>query len=226
VTTLAAPAMPQPQRWRTIASATLISDDWLRLRADTCDAGQGRIVSPYYVVDGASWVNILAFTANGEVVLVNEYKHGLGQVCLGLPGGIIDPADPDPETSARRELLEETGYECDGLIDNVAMAVNPARQSNFGYSFIALSARKARDADPAQPEAIVTALLPFDRVLRMVVERQITFSGFDTAAIWQATSLLLQSRAEETQQLADIARRVLSRCWAAGLFAAAEVGSA
>ena len=55
-------------------------------------------------------VAILATTPSGEFVLTHEYRHPTGQVLLGCPGGYID-GDEHPTEAARRELLEETGYE-------------------------------------------------------------------------------------------------------------------
>jgi len=57
-----------------------------------------------------TWVVVLALTAEQEVVMVNQYRHGTEKVHLELPGGLVDPDDPSPIAAARRELLEETGY--------------------------------------------------------------------------------------------------------------------
>jgi 8-oxo-dGTP pyrophosphatase MutT (NUDIX family) len=64
----------------------------------------------------SDWVLILALTPHEEVVMVRQYRHGTEQVCVELPGGLVDPADHSPELSARRELLEETGYQADEIV--------------------------------------------------------------------------------------------------------------
>ena len=61
------------------------------------------------------WVLVLAITPQEEVVMVRQYRHGTEQVCLELPGGLVDAADDSPEISARRELLEETGYQANEI---------------------------------------------------------------------------------------------------------------
>ncbi|MGD9134201.1 MAG: NUDIX hydrolase, partial [Desulfobacterales bacterium] len=63
----------------------------------------------------SDWVLVLALTPQEKVVMVRQYRHGTEQVCLELPGGLVDPADDSPELSARRELLEETGYEANEI---------------------------------------------------------------------------------------------------------------
>ena len=44
----------------------------------------------------ADWVLILALTAQEEVVMVRQYRHGTEQVCLELPGGLVDAGDDSP----------------------------------------------------------------------------------------------------------------------------------
>jgi ADP-ribose pyrophosphatase len=63
----------------------------------------------------SDWVLVLALTPQEEVVMVRQYRHGTERVCLELPGGLVDAADDSPELSARRELLEETGYQADEI---------------------------------------------------------------------------------------------------------------
>ena len=63
---------------------------------------------------GIRAVVILAETAAGEVLLVEQPRVPIGKRCLELPAGLIGDEDGGEndtvETAARRELLEETGY--------------------------------------------------------------------------------------------------------------------
>ena len=53
---------------------------------------------------------VLAVTPQKQIVLTREYRHGLGRVVHSLPGGTARNGE-SPEACARRELLEETGYQ-------------------------------------------------------------------------------------------------------------------
>lgn len=69
---------------------------------------------PYYCVELPDYVTVLATTEAGEYLLVRQYRPTQGENTLEMPAGIVDPGEA-PETSARRELEEETGYTADTL---------------------------------------------------------------------------------------------------------------
>src|SRR4051812_36429359 len=66
----------------------------------------------YDVFSSPDIVAVLAITEADEVLLVREFRPGPEELLYELPGGIVDPGET-PEEAARRELLEETGYEGD-----------------------------------------------------------------------------------------------------------------
>src|SRR5579872_3649919 len=100
--------------WRVTASHYVIDTPHLRLREDTVELPDGTIVERYFVRESRGFVVIFALTPDRRVVLVRQYKHGIGRVVLELPAGAIDPGETPMET-ARRELSEETGYEADSM---------------------------------------------------------------------------------------------------------------
>lgn len=96
--------------WSLLESRKVFeADNRLRVLRQTLCLPDNRIVEDYYQIDLPSFAAIYAVTEEDEVLLLRQYKHGVGHVCLTLPGGQID-AGEDAEFSARRELLEETGY--------------------------------------------------------------------------------------------------------------------
>ena len=95
--------------WEVLSSRVLIKDEWLTVRSDTCALSSGEIIDPY-VFEYPNWVNIFALTETNEIVLIKQYRHGIGRILLELPGGYVSSKDRTIEEAARRELYEETGY--------------------------------------------------------------------------------------------------------------------
>jgi len=52
---------------------------------------------------------IVPFSADGEVILVRQYRHAIGEMLLELPAGTLEPGE-EPAICAARELMEETGF--------------------------------------------------------------------------------------------------------------------
>jgi len=64
---------------------------------------------PYYTLKLPDYASIVAVTEEGRVLIVRQYRPAVERYTFELPSGIVDPGE-SPAESARRELLEETGY--------------------------------------------------------------------------------------------------------------------
>jgi ADP-ribose pyrophosphatase len=100
------------------------------------------------------WAMVLPLTADGEVVMVRQYRHGTETVCLELPGGLIDPGDASPEAAAKRELMEETGYEAQDYVLLGSCFPQPAVLKNRGFFVLAINARLTCEPQPDDGEDI------------------------------------------------------------------------
>ena len=64
----------------------------------------------YYVLEYPDWVNVIAITDDGMMILEKQYRHGIGCAAWEIPCGVLEKSDSSPLSGAQRELLEETGY--------------------------------------------------------------------------------------------------------------------
>jgi 8-oxo-dGTP pyrophosphatase MutT (NUDIX family) len=97
----------------------------------------GTIIEDYNVLEYPDWVNIVAITPEGMVVLVRQYRHGIRAVHYELPAGVREASDHGPEETARRELLEETGYGGGDWSPWMTLSANPGTHSNRSFTYLA-----------------------------------------------------------------------------------------
>jgi 8-oxo-dGTP pyrophosphatase MutT (NUDIX family) len=159
--------------WKTLSSEYIYKSNWLTARKDTCETPSGKIVDAYYVLEYNDWVNCVAVTADGRIVMVRQFRQGIGKTVLEIPGGTMDDTDPDPEYAMRRELLEETGYDFEKLIPLGAVAPNPASSNNLTHMFLATGGRKVQDQDLDENEEIEVVLMDLEDVEKLLKENKI-----------------------------------------------------
>lgn len=100
---------PRLRPWRILSSEYRIQTRFLRLRADRVELPSGHVVDEYFVRESRGFCVVFALTPQRGVLLVRQYKHGIGEIVTELPAGMIDEGET-PEACAVRELAEETGY--------------------------------------------------------------------------------------------------------------------
>ncbi len=122
--------------WETVSSRTILRDQWLTLRADTCRRHDGRVIEPFYILEKRDFVHVLPVLTDGRLLLVRQWRHGGNTFSLELPGGVLDDGET-PEEGARRELLEECGAHGTDWSLLTSFFPNPARQTNRFHAFLA-----------------------------------------------------------------------------------------
>lgn len=159
--------------WKTLSSKYLFKSNWLTAREDTCETPKGKVVTPYYVLEYNDWVNCVAIDEQGRVIMVRQFRQGIGKTLLEIPGGTMDNDDPSPEYAMRRELLEETGYSFEKMDYLGAVAPNPASSNNLTHMFLATGGKKVQEQDLDENEEIEVVLLEVEELEAMLKENKI-----------------------------------------------------
>lgn len=167
------------------------------------------------VLETSDWVNVVALTPSLRAVLVRQYRFGSGTVTLEVPGGVVDEGE-DPESAARRELLEETGYRSDRWRLLARVRPNPAFLSNDCYHFLALDARRVARPRPDEGEDIAVELVSLAEVADMLRRGEI-----DHSLVVSALCRVIDVRSSEVAADIDLRRQPLGASSAAH---AAEAG--
>lgn len=150
-------------RWTVVQSQAIFDSRWLRLRRDVCRLPSGRELDDYYVVEVPDGVAVVALTPARQLVLVRQYKHGLGQIVLELPAGIVEPGE-NPEHTMLRELREETGYTAPALEHVATLATKPARMAARTWVYFAPVVEPLGEQQRNDAEVIDLVLLPLSEL--------------------------------------------------------------
>jgi ADP-ribose pyrophosphatase len=170
--------------WKVLESKYAYKDRWLALRSDTVELPNGRILSPFHVIEQPDWVNVIALTSDRKVVLVEEYRHGVARTIFDFPSGAVDDTAEEPLAAIKRELLEETGYASDDWHMIGTYAANAARQNNLVHAFLALDARKVAEPDLDEGEAIRAHEIPWDDFRAGLRDGRFDLPGLNVAMLW------------------------------------------
>jgi 8-oxo-dGTP pyrophosphatase MutT (NUDIX family) len=158
--------------WQVLDSKLLIDERWLQLREDRVRLGNGHQIDRFHVIHGPDWASVLCVTDASEVVLVRQYRHGIGSASLELPAGVIEPNET-PEEAARRELAEETGYESDDWVSIQSVSTEPARHTTRAHFFIARGARPTKRPAPEDTEILELVRVPVGDLSRLATDGSI-----------------------------------------------------
>ncbi|MCP9493153.1 MAG: NUDIX hydrolase [Pyrinomonadaceae bacterium MAG19_C2-C3] len=165
--------------WEVVKRESVADCRVFQVRRDTSLHRLDNRAGQFYVLECPDWVNVIPITVNNGVVMIEQYRHGIGRVTLEIPGGMVD-AGESPRDAALRELLEETNYAGDNVVNLGSTHPNPAIENNSIHTFLARDVRLS-DKDKTfihqdSSEHTTVRLVPLRDVGGLIREGVITHS--------------------------------------------------
>lgn len=97
--------------WKTIKSEMVIEDYHVTVKKNAVLLPDGVVINDFYTVTIPDAAMVAAITPEGKILLKTEFRYAIGEDVIECPAGMFEEEETDPLTVAKRELLEETGYE-------------------------------------------------------------------------------------------------------------------
>jgi ADP-ribose pyrophosphatase len=155
-----------PARWEKLAEKSVALTRVLELMSARFRHPHRGTERDFVVVRAADWVNVLALTPGGELVLVQQFRFGIDTFSLEIPGGIMEPGE-DPIEAGLRELREETGFVGARARLLGSTHPNPAIQSNWCHFVFVEDAVRTAELEWDADEEIEVTTLPAAEVLAL-----------------------------------------------------------
>ena len=176
------------QPWKTLSRTTVLEHSkYLTVEDHAVELPDGRVIPDWPWIITPDYVNVLPVTEEGTFVLFRQTKYAIEGTSLAPVGGYLEPGE-DPLDAARRETLEETGYESDVWVELGTYCVGANRGVATAHFFLARNARRVAEPDPDDLEEQELLLLT-----RSEVEEALD-SGELKAVSWAAVVALALRR--------------------------------
>jgi len=169
--------------WREIRSEPLLDCRIIQVERSLAVSPADGEQHAFVRIRSADWVQIVPVTADGNVVMVEQYRHGPRRVVLEIPGGLVE-AGEEPAAAAARECLEETGYRAAALQSMGSMNPNPALFANRLHSFYAHAVERVAEAQNTGTEQTDVVLVPVGELRALLRDNRVDHT-LVAATLWR-----------------------------------------
>lgn len=175
--------MEDIKKWTLLDSEYLIRRPWLTARRDHLRLPDGTDMPDYYVLEYPDWINIIAITKDGNMLLERQYRHARQLVAYELPAGVVENGE-EPVEAAKRELFEETGYTGGEWRHFMTMCPNPGACTNVSHTFIAEGVERTSTQHLENTEDIAVYEKPVDEVFQLLSDGEF-HQALMAAPLWR-----------------------------------------
>lgn len=156
--------LPQPSRWEKLGQRLQLQTRVFEVRGTRYRHPGRQTEREFVVIHAPDWVNVVAVTTDERIVLVRQFRYGIDEFSLEVPGGVME-AGEDPVTAGLRELREETGFAGQSARLLGSVHPNPAIQSNRCHFVLVEGAVRSHELEWDPDEEIHVTAQPVSEVL-------------------------------------------------------------
>lgn len=173
-------ALSDPLAWEETSCEHLVQDEWIDFRRSAYRFPDGSVFAPYYSYSRRDYVVVVASDEEGNFLCVRQFRQGIKEVTTEFPAGGIERKDgkeyggktdisaEDALAAAKRELLEETGYESAEWTHLLTVPSNATIADNYGHLFMAKNCHKVAGQDLDETEFLQVITLTKDQIEELI----------------------------------------------------------
>ena len=178
-----------PEGWEVLSSEYMHREPWLTVRKDALKLANGHVIPDYYVLEYPDWVNVVGVTKDERLLIISQYRHGIGKVSYEICAGVSEKGDGSPMESAKRELLEETGYGGGEWQEWTSMAPNSSTSNNWVHCYLATGIEKVAEPELEKSEDISVHLFTAEEVKELMLRGDI-IQATQLTSLWKYMYML------------------------------------
>ena len=172
------------RKWEVLKSTPLLNlGPWLNVRQEEVLLPTGTIIPSWFVMEFPNWINVIAITKEGDFVMIDQYRHALGETHYELVAGVVDEGET-PLQAAQRELSEETGFGGGNWQQFMMLSPNPTNHTNISYTFLATDVEQIGEPHQEPSEDIHIHILTRQEVEQLLHDGEI-IQALHAAPLWK-----------------------------------------
>ena len=168
--------------WEEVHTDHIVKDEWIDFRRSSYRLPDGSVSEPYYSFSRRDYVVIVASDEEGKYLCLRQFRHGIREVTTEFPAGGIERTDgkeygdsremyaEDPLVTAKRELLEETGYESDQWTHLITVPSNATVSDNYAHVYLARNCRLVSEQELDETEFLGVVRLSASELEKLIAE--------------------------------------------------------
>ncbi|WML47635.1 NUDIX hydrolase [Neobacillus sp. PS3-34] len=172
---------------KTLHTEEIYSGKIISLQLQDVELPNGK-TSKREIIKHPGAVAVVAVTDENKIVMVEQYRKALERTIVEIPAGKLEKGE-EPSVCARRELEEETGYECESIELLVSFYTSPGFADEIVHLYVAKGLKqKENAAAPDEDEFVNLEELTLEEALQYMKEQKI----YDAKTIYAVQYLQLQ----------------------------------